>query len=146
MRYLIFIAIVLFLWACTEVSLVEPTAGGPSIEFVDIQPRTITEFKDSIVITIKYKDPDGDLGHVDPDINLITVHDLRLENSDSYFVPLLAPSNSKISIEGELEVKLKNTFLLGSGASEQTSYEIVMRDRAGNASNPIITDNVTITR
>jgi hypothetical protein len=126
--------------------LVEPQAGGPTIEFVDIQPRTIKEFTDSVVITIKYKDPDGDLGHVDPDINLISVHDLRLLKADAYHVPLLAPTSSKINIEGVLEVKLTNTFLLGSGASEQTTYELIMSDRAGNKSNPIITDAVQIIR
>ncbi len=132
--------------ACTDVTMVQPTPGGPTIDFVDIQPKTIREFQDSITITISYKDPDGDLGHVDPDINLITVHDLRLAKKDEYHVPLLAPTGSSISIEGQLEIKLKNTFLLGSGASEQTSYEVVMKDRAGNISNPILTDNVTITR
>lgn len=132
--------------SCTDVTMVTPTPGGPSIDFVDIQPRTIREFADSVTITISYKDPNGDLGHVDPDINLISVHDLRLQKKDAYHVPLLAPTGSNITIEGELEIKLKNTFLLGSGSSEQTNYEVVMTDRAGNASNPIITDNVTIIR
>jgi len=146
MKDYLFLFLLPILAACTEVTLVEPAPGGPSIEFVDVQPRTIREFKDSIVITIAYSDPNGDLGHVDPDINLMSVHDLRLSNADSYHIPLLAPTNSTITIEGTLEIKLKNTFLLGSGADEQTSYEIIMTDRAGNPSNPIITDPVTITR
>jgi len=83
-KILIILLLLPFVFSCTEVTLVEPIAGGPSIEFIDVQPRTIKEFKDSIVITISYKDPDGDLGHVDPDINLMSVHDLRLKNADSY--------------------------------------------------------------
>ncbi|MCB9244919.1 MAG: hypothetical protein H6606_00685 [Flavobacteriales bacterium] len=145
----VFISFVLALtaiWGCTEVQVVEPVPGGPLIEYVDIQPRTIREFADSITITIRYKDPDGDLGHTDPDINLISVQDLRLAKADTYHVPLLAPSNSRISIEGTLEVKLQNTFLLGSGASEQTSYELILTDRAGNKSNPVLTDPVAIIR
>lgn len=138
--------LLVFWAACTEVTVVEPQAGGPLIEYVDIQPRTIREFKDSITITIKYSDPNGDLGHTDPDINLISVQDLRLSKADTYHVPLLAPTKSTISIEGVLQVKLQNTFLLGSGATEQTSYELILSDRAGNRSNPVITDPVSIVR
>lgn len=132
--------------ACTDVEVLDPEAGGPVIEYVDIQPRSVREFLDSITITIRYRDPDGDLGHVDPDINLISVQDLRLIKADEYYVPLLAPTGRKLRIEGELRIKLLNTFLIGSGSSEQTSYELILSDRAGNRSNPVLTDAITIVR
>ena len=146
MRILLISLSLVSVLSCTEVSLVEPTAGGPFISFVSIEPTTVREFKDSIIITIKYQDSDGDLGHQNPDLELLSVHDLRLEKADGYHVSLLAPPENKLSIEGELEIYLKNTFLLGTGDEEITSYELIMTDRAGNKSNPLITNQIRIVR
>lgn len=131
---------------CTEVNVIEPTAGSPIIEYVDIQPRTVKEFQDSILITFKYSDPDGDLGDENPDVRSLSIHDLRLQDADGQHVGLLAPIGANIDISGELTIKLKNTFLLGTSDQEVTTYELVLTDRAGNASNPITTDQISITR
>ncbi|MCB9261994.1 MAG: hypothetical protein H6607_06440 [Flavobacteriales bacterium] len=131
---------------CTEYTLVDSQPGPPFIEYVDIQPREVKEFSDSILITFKYSDPDGDLGTESPDQKTLSIHDLRLQNADKQHVSLLAPIDSKIDISGILTVKLKNTFLLGSNDEEKTTYELILTDRAGNASNPIVTDEITIKR
>jgi len=146
MRKLFIPFIYVLISGCTEVTLVEPQAGGPFITFVSIEPTIVREFKDSIIITIKYQDSDGDLGHQNPDLELLSVHDLRLEKADGYRVTLLAPPEKKLSIEGELKIYLKNTFLLGTGDEESTSYELIMTDRAGNKSSPIVTDEIKIIR
>jgi len=168
--------LLLLISACTDVSVLEKPAGPPVLDYVDIQPRVVTEFEDSILITIRYSDPDGDLDYVDiqprvvtefedsilitirysdpdgdlgyenPDVRSLSIHDLRLEKPDSQHVSLLAPIESHIDIEGELVVKLKNTFLLGSSEKEITSYELILTDRAGNQSNPITTDEISIER
>lgn len=143
---LIYSLLILVVSACTEVNVVEKPAGPPVIEYVDIQPRVVTEFQDSILITFRYSDPDGDLGYENPDIRPLSIHDLRLEKPDSQHVSLLAPIESHIDIEGELTVKLKNTFLLGSSEKEITSYELILTDRAGNQSNPVTTDEISIER
>ncbi len=132
--------------SCTEVSVVEKPAGPPIIEYVDIQPRVVKEFQDSILITFKYSDPDGDLGYENPDIRPLEIHDLRLEKSDYQHVGLLAPIDAHVDISGELTIKLKNTFLLGSSDKEITTYELIFTDRAGNASNPVQTDEISIVR
>ncbi len=132
--------------ACTEVTVIDGTPGPPVIEYVDIQPRVVTEFKDSILITFKYADPDGDLGHENPDIQHLSIHDLRLKKADKQHVSLLAPMDANIDIEGQLTVKLKNTFLLGSSDKEVTTYELILTDRAGNTSNRILTDEISIIR
>lgn len=147
MKYLFPLCILLYLSSsCTEVTLVEKPAGPPIIEYVDIQPREVKEFQDSILITFKYSDPDGDLGYENPDIRPLAIHDLRLETSDYQHVGLLAPIDANVDISGELTVKLKNTFLLGSSEKEVTTYELIFTDRAGNPSNPIQTDEISIIR
>ena len=138
--------VVLSISGCTEVNVIDGAPGPPVIEYVDIQPRVVTEFKDSILITFKYADPDGDLGHENPDIQPLSIHDLRLKKADKQHVSLLAPMDTKIDIEGQLTVKLKNTFLLGSSNKEVTTYELILTDRAGNASNRILTDEISIIR
>tara|TARA_B100000745_G_C20104413_1_gene377910 strand:+ start:443 stop:889 length:447 start_codon:yes stop_codon:yes gene_type:complete len=147
MNKILYIATTLIIASsCTEVTLVEKPAGPPVIEYVDIQPREVKEFQDSILITFKYADPDGDLGYENPDIKPLSIHDLRLQTADYQHVGLLAPMDANVDISGELTVKLKNTFLLGSSDKEVTTYELIFTDRAGNASNPIQTDEISIVR
>ena len=147
MQKLIIAIFVSLLFAqCTEVNVIEQPAGAPVLEYVDIQPKNVTEFVDSILITIRYSDPDGDLGYEDPDIKPLTIQDLRLQKADSQHVGLLAPLDHHLNITGELTVKLKNTFLLGTSDNEVTSYELTISDRAGNRSNRIVTDQISITR
>ncbi|MFT4523604.1 MAG: hypothetical protein ACI8ZN_002559 [Bacteroidia bacterium] len=143
----IFLFIFLFTnWGCTSFNLVEAEAGAPIIDLVSITPSTVKEFEDSIEIVISYKDSDGDLGTENPDVNFLTIQDLRLTKADYYYVPLLAPPEARINIEGTLTIHLKNTFLLGTSDSEVTSYQIILTDRANNKSNVLITDQITITR
>ena len=118
----------------------------PTISYKSISPKIVNEFTDSVIIQFTYRDGDGDLGHKNPDINLLSVHDARLKNADAYYVPPLAPIGSNIPIDGILTIRLRNTWLLGSGADETTSYTVKMQDRAGNWSNAFVTEPITITR
>lgn len=145
-KYILLIAAVALFMGCEKENLLTPDSGPPVIEFVDIQPRNVIEFQDSISVTFRYSDPDGDLGSENPDRKLMSVQDARLDAPDYYHVPILSPPGSTITIEGEITMKLKNTFLLGSGGDEVTSYQIIVTDRAGHESNPITTDEITITK
>lgn len=118
----------------------------PRIALVKIEPTEVKQFTDSLKITISYEDGDGDLGFVNADINSLEVQDERLAKPDFYYVPPMAPVDSKIRIKGQLVMKLRNVFLLGSGNMETTSFTIKLKDRAGNVSNPIKTPEITITR
>lgn len=132
--------------SCTETTVLPVTAGPPIIQYVDIQPRIITEFEDSIVIRLSYEDPNGDLGYDNPNIKSLAIQDLRLEAPDWYHVQMLAPEGEELSIQGEFELTIKNSFLLGTGETETTSYQLFLKDRAGNESNVIQTDPITIKR
>lgn len=116
----------------------------PVIKFVGVNSTDILQFKDSLVITFEYTDGDGDLGEIDPDKNSLQIKDRRLAEADYYFVKPLAPPGSKIHINGTIAIKVKNTFLLGTGNSEVTNFDLKLRDRAGNWSNGISTPEITI--
>jgi len=119
----------------------------PVIELVSITPSNLIQFKDSVLIKIKYKDNNGDLGEYSPEEHSLYVKDARLSKTDTYHVkPLAPPSDKNIPIEGELTVKLNSMFLLGTGNVELTTLTIKLRDRAGHWSNEIVTPQITINK
>lgn len=136
----LFICLTIALAACKK----SKDSNAPVIKFVGVNSTSILQFKDSLVITFEYTDGDGDLGEIDPDKNSLQIKDRRLTNADYYFVKPLAPPDSKIHIHGTIAIKVKNTFLLGTGNSEITNFDLKLRDRAGNWSNGISTPEITI--
>jgi len=144
MNRLFLVGLVVFLFMGCEEAAPPSRSDVPFINVLSITPNVIREFTDSIVIELQYEDGDGDIGWDDADKYALTVHDIRLIKADDYYVPPLAPVDSDIPISGVLKVKIKNTFLLGNGGDEQTYFELQLTDRAGNVSNPSITENVTI--
>ena len=143
--------IILFIFSCiinagcTKYEVVTESEM-PSITYNSVKPLLAKEFKDSIIISIKYKDGNGDLGDENPDELNIYVKDNRLNKADFYHLHALSPPDKKLAIEGTLNIRLKNTFLIGSGNSETTSYEVKIKDRAGNWSNSIVTEFITISK
>ena len=121
-------------------------SATPEISISSVTPTTVTQFRDSIVVLVHYKDGDGDVGFTEPDSLSMVVQDDRTPNPDWYYVPPLAPAGSVIAIQGELEIKLHNTFLLGSGSQEITKFHIKLKDRAGHWSNEVTTPQITINR
>ncbi|MBL7837088.1 MAG: hypothetical protein JNM67_06205 [Bacteroidetes bacterium] len=119
---------------------------APAISLVSVSSTSLKEFKDSLTILISYTDEDGDIGQENPDINDLKVKDRRLSEADYYFVKPLAPPDSKISIHGTIAIQIKNTFLLGTGNSEITQFDVQLRDRAGHWSNTVNTPQITINR
>ena len=117
---------------------------APAIELVEISQDTLYEFATPLTIKIKYEDGDGDLGTSDPDVNSIFVKDQRLEKADEYYLGPLAPQDAQISIQGTINLELANLFLLGNGTKENTIFSIYFVDRAGNQSNVIETEPITI--
>lgn len=139
--FLILVSICFF--SCSKDSSV---SSVPVIKFLDVNSTTIKEFKDSLVIRFEYTDADGDIGEDNPDKNDLFIKDRRLANADYYFVKPLSPPGSEIKIKGIISVQIKNTFLLGTGNSELTQFDIKLRDKAGNWSNSINTPNIKITK
>jgi len=145
-KYLPSFIVFLVLLAFVSCSKDSALSSVPVIKFLDVNSTSIKEFKDSLVIRFEYTDADGDIGEDNPDKNDLFVKDRRLVNADYYFVKPLSPPGSEIKITGIISVQIKNTFLLGTGNSELTQFNLKMRDRAGNWSNSINTPNITITK
>lgn len=124
-----------------------PPAPEPSIEFISVSPSTLVQFNDQVIVKIKYKDANGDLGDLNPDEHSMIVKDDRLQNADTYHIQPLAPiSEENIPIEGELTLKLNSMFLIGTGTSETTTLRIKLKDRAGNWSNEVSSTPINITK
>jgi len=124
-----------------------PPPPEPELEFVSVSATSVKQYEDSIVVTLKYKDVNGDLGDLSPDELSLRVKDGRLQNSDGYHVKPLAPVlEENIPIEGDLKVKLSSLFLLGTGNTEVTTLKIKIKDRAGNWSNEVSTPQIVINK
>ena len=124
-----------------------PISNIPSITLIDVFPKTVQQYKDSIVFVIQYLDGDGDLGTEDANTKSIFLTDNRASLTESYHLPPLAPIGTEITIQGNLNIVLEKTALLdSSGSSETTTYSIYLVDRAGNTSNTVTTETITITQ
>jgi hypothetical protein len=107
----------------------------------------VTQFQDSLIFRISYKDGDGDLGE-----NIDTVYNVFLTDSRNkvtykYRLQELAPLASNISIQGNVNIKLNGVGLLDENADQETaSFSIYVKDRAGNSSNTVTSSVITITK
>ena len=132
--------------SCKKDDSLSGNSNVPFIKLLDVSSTTILQFKDSLVIRFEYSDGDGDIGELNPDMNDLQIKDKRLNKADFYFVKPLSPPGSEIKTKGIIAVQMKNTFLLGTANSETTTFELKLKDRAGNWSNSIITPIITITK
>lgn len=116
----------------------------PEIEVISVTPLQPKEYTDSIVITIHYKDGDGDLGENDPDVKNLFLTDNRIGITHGYRIQQLAPSGTSIAIQGNLNVVLNNLIITDSSATQNANFSIYVIDRAGNKSNTVTTSTITI--
>ena len=123
----------------------EPISEVPAIEFVSITPNPAVKYQDEIKITIKYTDGDGDLGENTPDVKNLFVKDNRNNVTYEFRIPQLAPSDSKIIIQGNQPFNLPpQGFVDDTHTTEAAVYSIYVKDRAGNQSNTVQTPSLTI--
>ena len=123
----------------------EVMPSAPEIAFVSMSTQSVHEFDERVTVRFSYKDGDGDLGQEDPDNYTLWVKDARLDGTDGYHIPPLAPEDAEVPIQGELDVELNALFLLGNSGQEETSYTVYIVDRAGNRSNEFTTGMIIIT-
>lgn len=142
MKKLVYISILL-LFACSD-EITQIGDPKPQITFISLSKQEVISFKEELEIAINYVDGDGDLGSPDADSLDIYVKDSRLKDFDRYHLKPLAPLNSNVRIQGQLNIKLKTLFVLSSLPNERTNFEVYIKDRAGNKSNIITTPFVNI--
>ena len=136
---------IIFTAGCNkDESTSEDLSKDPSISFVSLTPTEVDNFKNSITLTIKYLDNNGDLGFDYPDKYALWVKDSRLDSADWYHVPPLAPVGKNLIISGTLEIVLNSMFIIGNGSEELVSLTVKIRDRKNHWSNIINTPAITI--
>ena len=144
MRYFIIILVSLIgLSSCKKDA--ELMSVVPEISFVSIGPSTVFQNKVSVIIRISYRDGDGDLGENNSDVQNAEITNFRNNLTYKFRIRQLAPSNANVAIQGELEfiipgVAMENPAL----SSESTSFSIKITDRAGNTSNSITSNSITV--
>lgn len=125
----------------------EETNLAPELVFLSLTPASIKEYTDSLVLTISYKDPDGDLGENSSSVNNLFVKDNRTGVELKYRIKQLAPNNANVAITGKLNITIKKVPIINSSAtSEELFYSIYAIDRAGNQSNAILTTPITVSK
>ena len=121
---------------------VVPMAIEPSIKLISVAPSTVRAFADSLVFNISYTDGDGDLGENNSNAQNLFIKDNRINITYNYRINQLSPA--AVPIQGTLSVVLKNTGITDQSNSQQVSFDIFVRDRAGHESNKITTNSITI--
>ena len=135
----------LFISSCKKKDKTESTTT-PQITFVSISPSTAVEYVNSITISFSYDDLDGDLGQNDPNVTNLFITDSRNSVTYNYRISQLAPDGSSIHIKGNLNAVIKSTAITDNSSSQSVTYSLYIKDRAGNTSNTITTDAITVTK
>lgn len=156
MKSVLYISVVVLLFmACEQTTItnidnnpVDPISDIPNIELESVSASTVQEFADSLVFSIKYIDGNGDLGSENPDEHSIELVDNRdLSLIFTYHLSPRAPAGTDITVQGTIDIILNNTILLdANNTSETTTFSIRIKDEAGNWSNSVTTETITITK
>jgi hypothetical protein len=145
--FLIFFVAIFF--ACNN----DPIEGDPNeiisnipyIELRSVTPTTVIEYEDSILFEIFYQDGDGDLGYESPDSLSLFITDTRIFTVEKYYIPLLSPAGTELTIQGLLNVKLDRTIMIDdTNPSETVQFKLQIKDRAGNYSNFVTSQEITV--
>ncbi len=124
----------------------EPISAVPEILFVSATPQSLTAYEDSLTVTISYRDGDGDLGENNTDEHNLFMEDSRNGVVYGFRVRQLAPDEANITIQGNLNIAVPNVPIIGSGNTETFNYTVHVMDRAGNESNRVTTNVITVNR
>ena len=116
----------------------------PKIEYIGISPTVANEYTDSVTVTIKYNDGDGDLGENATGVKNCFVTDNRIGITYQYRIQQLAPDGASIPIEGNLNIELGGQGITDNSNQQSVSYTIYVVDRAGHQSNSVTTSAISI--
>ena len=118
----------------------------PAITLENLSDYSVVEYDNAIEVTINYEDHQGDIGTTDPDEHSLFVSDERFAEQDGYHIDPLTPDLQSLHVRGSLRVSLRPLFIMGNDSIETTRLTFELRDRAGNASNRVTSQEITIVR
>jgi hypothetical protein len=121
-------------------------SAAPVIELKDISATNVVEYNNAIEVTIGYEDHQGDVGTLDPDEYSLFVADDRFTEQDGYHIDPLTPDLQALHIRGSLRLVLRPLFIMGNDSMETTRLTFELRDRAGNVSNSVTSEDIIISR
>jgi hypothetical protein len=117
---------------------------APTISIANLSNYTVVEYTNAIEVTINYEDHQGDIGTTDPDEHSLFVSDERFAEQAGYHIDPLTPDLQSLHVRGSLRVSLRPLFIMGNDSIETTRLTFELRDRAGNVSNRVMTEEITI--
>jgi len=128
----------------------------PSIGFISMEPDSIHQgsSEDTVYIKFSIKDGDADLGNRDPSSTEfdIYVKDARYDTFQGYFFPEIAPAveDPNKGLTGSCIFKILGALLyvrddtVHMKYGDTTNFTLYIKDRAGNTSNEIKTQDLII--
>ena len=128
------------LHGCKKDEVSEP----PIISLESFSDYSVVEYDNTIEVTINYEDHQGDVGTTDPDEHSLFVADERFVELDGYHIDPLTPDQQSLHVQGSLRVLLRPLFIMGNDSTETTRLTFELRDRAGNVSNRVMSEEITI--
>lgn len=146
MRYKIILVAIVVLFAACKKDEDTKMSDTPSLEFVSVTPANATEFVDSLIFTVRYKDGNGDLGENNPDVKNLFLVDNRIGIVHEYRISQLAPTGSSIATEGNLNIVLQSIVITDSSSQQNATFSIYVKDRAGNVSNTVTSGTIVVSQ
>ena len=140
-RTIIYLLIISIVVCCNKN---EDFSNIPQLTFQNLNPTSIIEFDGPITFSIIYKDGDGDLGENNPNINNLFLKDQRNDIIYEYRIQELSPNGANIAITGSIDLVLNTTSITDESNEQEAIFDIYVIDRAGNQSNTISSDPLTI--
>jgi len=122
----------------------DEVSEAPTISIANLSSYSVVEYTNAIEVTINYEDHQGDIGTTDPDEHSLFVSDERFAEQDGYHIDPLTPDLQSLHVRGSLRVSLRPLFIMGNDSIETTRLTFELRDRAGNVSNRVMTEEITI--
>ena len=140
-RTIIYLLIISIVVCCNKN---EELSKIPQLTFQNLNPTSIIEFDGPITFSIIYQDGDGDLGENNPNINNLFLKDQRNNIIYEYRIQELSPNGANIAITGSIDLVLNTTSITDESNEQEAIFDIYVIDRAGNQSNTISSDPLTI--
>jgi len=117
---------------------------APHIDFVEVAPKRLIAYQDSLTFGIRYTDNQGDVGENSAEAKNCFVQDLRNETLYPFRIPQLKADSLRGGVQGRLSITLPMIPCLTEADSETVRFCIWIQDRKGNRSNKVMSEEVVV--